>query len=70
MKNPTQQKYKGKSVDFLKIGISIFLMQNAINTFDNLYYDYWNLITKFWPGSSIRNTPFRLKPDFRDKIAF
>ena len=27
----------------------IFLYQNAINTFYNLYYDYWDLITNFWP---------------------
>ena len=24
-----------------------FLLQIAINTFYNLYYDYWNLISKF-----------------------
>ena len=27
--------------------IQIFLLQNALNNFFDLYYDYWNLITKF-----------------------
>ena len=32
---------------------------NAINTLYNLYYDYWNLITKFWTltGSMKWDTP-------------
>ena len=34
-----------------------FLLQNAINTFYNLYYDLWDLINKFLPGSSKWNTP-------------
>ena len=36
----------------------IFILQNAINIFYNLYYDYWDLITKFWPNSAKLNTPF------------
>ena len=32
--------------------------QNATNTFHNLYHEYWDLITKFWAGSSKWNTPF------------
>ena len=40
------------------IEIWIFILQNAINTFNNLYYDYWELITKFCPGSTKWNTPF------------
>ena len=53
------KKYLGNSVDFFYIDIWIFILQNAINTFFNLYYDYWDLITKFWPGSSKWNTPFQ-----------
>ena len=30
------------------------------NLFYNLYYDYQNLITKFWPGSTKGNTTFTL----------
>ena len=26
--------------------------------FFNLHYDYWDLIPKFWPGSTKWNTPF------------
>ena len=36
-------------------------MQNAINTFHNVYYDYWDLITKFWTGSTKWNASFNLK---------
>jgi len=44
---------------FFNIEIIIFLLQNAINTFYNkIYYDYWDLITNFWPGSTKWNTPF------------
>ena len=28
-----------------------FFLWNAINTFYNLHYDYWDLMTKFWSGS-------------------
>ena len=37
-----------------------FLLLNAINsnTFYNLHYDYYDLITKFCPGSAKWNTPF------------
>ena len=45
------------SVFFLQ-RIFFFLLQNTINTFYNLFYDYWDLITKFWPGSRKWNTPF------------
>ena len=31
---------------------------HAINTFYNSYYHYWDLITKFWPDSTKKNTPF------------
>ena len=40
------EKYKGKSVKKILHRILIFLLQNAINTFYNLYNDYWDLITK------------------------
>ena len=33
------KKYRNKSVDFFYIEIIIFLLQNAVNTFYNLYYD-------------------------------
>ena len=41
-------------VFFLKENI----FDNAINIFYNFYYDYWDLITKLWPGSTKWNTPF------------
>ena len=37
-----------------------FSLANAINTLSSLYYDYWDLITKFWQGSTKWNTPFGL----------
>ena len=40
--------------------IFCFLLQNAINSYFNLYYDYWDLITKIWPGSTKWNPPFRM----------
>ena len=43
------------------IEILISLLQNAINTFYNLYYDYLDLITKFWPGTSNYTHPRNLK---------
>ena len=52
LKNPTLIKKtitKTKvSVNFFYIEILIFLLPNIINTFNNLYYDYWDLMTKFW----------------------
>ena len=45
------EKYVGKSNDLFYIEI-FFLLQNDINTLYNLYCDYWDLITEFWPGSS------------------
>ena len=39
---------------------SLFL-QNTIDTFHNLYYDYWDPITKFWLGSLKWDTPFSPK---------
>ena len=33
-------------------------MQDAINIFKNLYYDYWDIITKFRSGSMKWNTLF------------
>ena len=36
-----------------------FLLLNAIFTFYNLYYDYLDLITKFCPGFTKWNTPFK-----------
>ena len=49
-----------KVVDFFHKEILIFLLQNALNTIYNSYYDYWDLITKFWPGSTKCNTPFQI----------
>ena len=40
--------------------IFCFLLQNAINSYYNLYYDYWDLITKIWHGSTKWNPPFRM----------
>ena len=34
-------------------------MQNDIGTFYNLYFDNWDLITKFWPGSTKWNKSFK-----------
>ena len=34
------------------------MTKNTIITY--IYYDYWNLITKFWPGSTKWNTLFIL----------
>ena len=39
----------------------VLFLQNAINTFYNLYYHFWDLITKFWPGSTNWNTPFQVE---------
>jgi len=39
-----QQKYIGKIVD-------IFCKMLLI-PYNNIYYDYWDLITKFWLGST------------------
>ena len=50
--NLNNPKYRGKSVDFFYIEPLIFLLKNALNTFYNIYYDYWDLISKFWPASS------------------
>ena len=36
---------------FFYMEILIFLLQDSIDTFYNLCYDYWNLITKFKPCS-------------------
>ena len=33
-------------------------MQNSIDTFNNLYYEYWDLLTKFLSGSFKWNQPF------------
>ena len=49
---------KKSSLIFFYIEILIFLLQNAINTFYRLYYDYWDLITKIWPGSLRWNNSF------------
>ena len=38
---------------------SNFLSQSAIDNLYNLYYDYWDLITKFWPRSLKCNTPLK-----------
>ena len=54
MKNPKIQRY----VNVLIFYIDNFLLQNAVIAFYNLYYDIWDLITKFWPGSTKWNTPF------------
>ena len=45
-KKKNSKKYIGKIADFLHKN-SNFLLQIAINTFYNLNYDYWDLITKF-----------------------
>ena len=50
-KSKTFKKYIGKSVVFY-VEILYFRFQNAINTPYNLYYDYWDLITKFRPGNT------------------
>ena len=54
------ENHIGKISDFY-IEIFIFIVQNAIYTFYNLYCDNRDLITKFWPGSTKWNTPFTLK---------
>ena len=51
-KSNTYKIYIGKSVDFLHRKL------NAINTFYNFYFYYWELITKLCPGSFNRNTSF------------
>ena len=40
-----------------------FVLKNTHNTsyIYNLYYDYWDLIIKFGPGSTKWNTPFEKK---------
>ena len=38
--------------------ILIFLLQNTDYIFYNLYYDYWDLIIRFWPRSKKWNSPF------------
>ena len=40
------------SVRFFKVFFSY--------TFYTLYYDFWDLITKFWTGSTKWNTPYRI----------
>ena len=52
-----------KVLRFFYIEILISLLQNAINTFYNLYYDYWewDLFTNFWPGFKKCNTTFDYK---------
>ena len=45
--NPTIIKYLGFSYDFFYIEILIFILQNVITTFNNLQYDYCDLINKF-----------------------
>ena len=62
-KSNTYKKYnkntKVKVSNHFYIELWIFLLQNSINyTFYNLYYDYWDLITKFCLGSTKWNTPF------------
>ena len=47
---------------FFLIEILILLLQNATNISHNLYYDYWEHITKFYPGSLKMNTPFQFLP--------
>ena len=59
IKNDLQKKYIGISVDCSYI--DLFFLQNAIDTFHNLYYDYWDPITKFWLGSLKWDTPFSPK---------
>ena len=58
LKNLTLIKNTTKSDNFFLHRNLNFLLQNAINTFYNLYYDYKDLITKSWPGSTKWNTPF------------
>ena len=53
IKNTT--KYKGESLDFLHRSWN-FLYKMLLIPFFNLYYDYWDLITKFWSGSTKWNT--------------
>ena len=36
------------NLGFFKV---FLILQNALNTFYNIYYDYWDLINKFWPGT-------------------
>ena len=49
---------KKSSLNFFYIKIFFFFLQNVINIFFILYYDYWDLITKIWPGSLKLNTSF------------
>ena len=48
---------KVKSVDLFYIEIFISILQIANDTLYILYYDYWDLITKFWTVFSNWNTP-------------
>jgi hypothetical protein len=34
------------------------LLQNDFDIFYKIHYHYWDLTSKFWPGSSKWNTPF------------
>ena len=53
-----QEKNKsGKSVEFFYIEIIFFSCKMLIVPFYNLYYNYWDQITKFRPGSTKWNTP-------------
>ena len=42
---------------FFYIKYSFFHFKNAVNTFYNLNYDYWDSIIIFWQGSMKWNTP-------------
>ena len=46
-----RKKYICKGFLIFYIKVLNFLLQNAINTLYNLYCDYWDLITNFWPGA-------------------
>ena len=51
-----QEKWKGKSVEIVYIRFLIFLLPKY---FYKSYHDYWDLITKFWPGSTKWKIPFK-----------
>ena len=51
------KKYIGKSVNLFIRNLD-FHLQIDFDAFYNLFYDYWNIITKFWPCSSKWKTPF------------
>ena len=54
-KSNTFKKYMGKIVDIFQHRIFCFFLQNG--TINTIYYDYWDLITEFWLGSTKWNTP-------------